>query len=285
MSITSGVRTITPKQAMEWLDKTTMQRPVNQRAVDALAAQIKAETFVVNGEGVIIGNNGAVLDGQHRLWACIEANTPFRSLVVEGIDPATFATIDTGKARTGGDIVALVTGNKNMPTAVRQAAAAAIKICLSVDRDGRINLNKHKALTNTEVADFMGRHPVFVAITEKVRSLFNRNHGFTVSHFVALVFLVSRGFPDVLESFVEPCVSGANLVRDSAAYAMREKCLADPKPADFRVYFDRLAVLFKAWNAHVMGTPVKLLRISRGVEAFPSLIMSPGQKVVNRKKA
>lgn len=284
MTIEAKVQTITPKMATHWLENTTLQRPISQKHVEWLAAQMKAGTFAVNGESIVL-NGDKVLDGQHRLWACVEANVPFKSLVVEGVDEDSFATIDTGRTRSGGDIVAIVSGDRNMATATRSAASAAIKVCMSVDGTGRLNTARYREINNTHVAEFLGKHPVFVVLTEKIRSLFKRNHGFTVSHFVALTFLVSKGFPDVLETFVEPCVSGADLVRDSAAYALREKCLADPKPSDFRAMFDRLGVLFKAWNAHVQGVPVKTLRLSRGVEAYPTLITHPGQRVQNRKRA
>lgn len=285
MSVKSGVRKITPAMATKWLEATTFQRPLKQSHVDWLSAQMAAETFRLNGESIVISTKGEVLDGQHRLWACIFANVPFESLVVEGVDPETFVTIDTGIVRTTADVTAITIRDKTIPVATFRAAATASKLILAFDTGGRFNQMKGRELTNAKVAEFVNRHRVIVDLAAKIRSLYHRNIGATPSHLVAVTFLVCGGFPDVIEMFMDPVMSGAGLVRDSAAYAFHAKCSTDPKPSDFRTQNNRLAVLIKAWNAHVLGETVKVLRYHSGIEAFPTLIMKPGQKVQNRKRA
>lgn len=284
MSIKTSVRKITPAMAVKWLENTSFQRPVKQSHVDWLAQQMTEGAWRLNGESIVLTGD-AVLDGQHRLWACIEANLPFDSLVVEGVESDAFSTIDTGRVRNTSDITAIVIGDKSIPVATLKAASTAAGLVLAFDTGGRFNSATYRETTNTKIADFVNRHKVIVDVAAKVRSLYTRNVGATASHLVAVTFLVCRGFPEVIESFMEPVMSGAGLVRDSAAFAFRGKCIADPTPPDFRTQFNRLAVLIKAWNAHVQGEPVRHLRYHAGVEAFPTLIMAPGQKVQNRKKA
>ena len=62
----------------------------------------------------MLGAGGKLLDGQHRLHAVIEAGLPIQSVVVYGMDDEAFRTMDTGKARTGGDTLSVTgVGNHN----------------------------------------------------------------------------------------------------------------------------------------------------------------------------
>ena len=48
-----------------------------------------------------------VVDGQHRLMACISSGTPFEALVITGLDPSVFSVIDRGATRSNGDILGI----------------------------------------------------------------------------------------------------------------------------------------------------------------------------------
>ena len=69
---------------------------------DELVASIRE-----NGQfDAIVLLDGAILDGQHRLWAVIESKTPVETIIIRGIAREAFATIDTVRApRSGGDII------------------------------------------------------------------------------------------------------------------------------------------------------------------------------------
>src|SRR6266568_3853923 len=106
-NIVAEVITIRPQDATEWLRCNKNNRPVRKRHVEFLAAEILAGNWQVNGQAIVIADNEEVLDGQHRLFAIIEAGKPIQSLVVYGITPEAFRTIDTGAKRTGADALAL----------------------------------------------------------------------------------------------------------------------------------------------------------------------------------
>ena len=54
----------------------------------------------LTGETIKFGTDGLLKDGQHRLYACIRANTPFDTHAIFGINPETFQHIDVGKKLT-----------------------------------------------------------------------------------------------------------------------------------------------------------------------------------------
>lgn len=112
MSLRGGVETITPDDAVRLLeavkdDQHIRNRPVKDSHVRWLSTMIKAGKWRLNGEAVLLDQDGKLLDGQHRLYAVIEAETPIETYVVRGVDRDYFATIDTGAGRTVGDVLGI----------------------------------------------------------------------------------------------------------------------------------------------------------------------------------
>ena len=77
-----------------------------------LQRQIQSGKFVYNGETIIVGDNGQILNGQHRLAACVATDTAIEVLVVFGVPSAAFVTVDQGARRSGGDVLA-INGHRN----------------------------------------------------------------------------------------------------------------------------------------------------------------------------
>lgn len=66
--------------------------------------QMKDGKWRLNGEPIIVDDQGCCVNGYHRLSACIEAGVPFRTLLVTGVPHETWTTVDTGKVRSAGDV-------------------------------------------------------------------------------------------------------------------------------------------------------------------------------------
>ncbi len=98
--ISSSLRTITPKQAKEMLGSQIRNRYISDALVDRYARDMKKENWDENGQALIISEEGKLIDGQHRLNACIKADVPFRSVVTRGVDEKAKLTIDAGKKRS-----------------------------------------------------------------------------------------------------------------------------------------------------------------------------------------
>lgn len=105
------IRTIivTPELATELLEKNKVNRPLRQTHVQRIANQIRLGKWQFNGDTIKISDSEDVLDGQHRLWAVIEANKPIETIIVYGIEKEAFSTIDTiRQSRNGSDVLALM---------------------------------------------------------------------------------------------------------------------------------------------------------------------------------
>ena len=99
----ASVQKITPQKARVMLKNNPSNRKVNDRHVTKLATSMRAGDWKDNGQSIVFSQQGALMDGQHRLHAIIESETPIKMLVVEGADNDAVLTIDSGKARNLAD--------------------------------------------------------------------------------------------------------------------------------------------------------------------------------------
>jgi len=76
---------LTPEKAMEMLDRNKNNRPLSDSHVQRIAGQIRAGKWIFNGDTIKISDDGEVVDGQHRLWACIESKKPIETVIVYGV--------------------------------------------------------------------------------------------------------------------------------------------------------------------------------------------------------
>ena len=105
MSIESVVETITPAKAKEYLKKNTNNyRKMSRSVISSYAEDIKNGRWELNGETIIFGKDGTLMDGQHRLAGIVLAKKSADILVVRGVE-TTAHKIDIGKRRTDVDIL------------------------------------------------------------------------------------------------------------------------------------------------------------------------------------
>jgi len=99
--LTLTVETITPRIAARYLeDNVINNRSISDRHVAALARDMVAERWSQNGETLKFSPDGELLDGQQRLWACIQAEKPFTTAVVRGV--TSLDDVDRARPRTLG---------------------------------------------------------------------------------------------------------------------------------------------------------------------------------------
>ncbi len=100
-SLQTGVAHITPELAKHLLATTNHDnRPLKPAHVKMPVTAINDE-WMLNGETIAFSKSGRLLDGQHRLTACVNTGKAFQTVIIKGIeDEAAFGTIDTGKPRS-----------------------------------------------------------------------------------------------------------------------------------------------------------------------------------------
>lgn len=119
------VRDVTPEQACRWLEGNVHNRPVLSPHVTRLARDMKAGRWRLTHQGIAFDTDGILIDGQHRLWAVIEANVTVKMRVFYNEAPQNRHVLDSGQRRSNLDILR-ITGQGGNATPKQLAALRAM---------------------------------------------------------------------------------------------------------------------------------------------------------------
>lgn len=219
--MTHEIEEITPQKAAYYLTKRSGQRPCSERHVNYLT-RIMAEGrfFDMTGEAIQFDFHGNLINGQHRLSALVNAGKTYRFLVVRGLNPEAYRSIDQAKKRSGGDTLSVL----GVPHA--NEAAHAIRLIFQI-RDGVLGSKgggkKATMHDNGAIGDFASQH---FSHTCWMASLCNGAAEVTSPGYLgAVMFLGGIGKPDRAEEFVHRIKTGTEQHMDDPDYILRQKLL------------------------------------------------------------
>jgi hypothetical protein len=107
MTITMELEVITPARAEAMLGCNTRNRHLGSPTVNNYARMMKEGNWILNGDAIRFAVDGTLLDGQHRLAACILANLPLTTWVGRGFPVEAQMTMDAQRKRTAGDVLTI----------------------------------------------------------------------------------------------------------------------------------------------------------------------------------
>lgn len=250
--------TITPDLARDWTLLNTRNRKVRYMTVERFARDMAAGNWVLNGESIKIAADGTVLDGQHRLYACIKAETPFQSVVIRGLPLEAQDTIDTGMARKFADQLTL-RGEVN--TAILGAIARwayrwlhGVKMSGATDQDPT-----HNEMFALLEAEPRIREASTFAVAARTR--FKSVNG-TVWGMAWLLFHGSDHL--TAEVFLEKVLSGKDIGAGHPALAFRNRIWNAREAGERLTPYEQLAYLIIAWNAFKDDRPLKIVKFPNG---------------------
>lgn len=259
------VMTITPEIAGDWLAKNTHNRKMSERAAKDLAKIITEGQWVLNGESIIIGEDGVLVDGQHRLAAIIMANKAVESVVVFEAEEPAYETVDTGKRRNLAD--ALYVRDEANPQLLANVAGWQWRFD---------NNYMHTVVpsfyrpTHHQLIQLIDSRPELrsaAAASSEIRGVFDLMPK-ALAVFLRLKF--SEHDADRCEEFFEKLATGARLDVGNPVLQLRER-LAQNRAAKAKLKVETVAALtIKAYNAFCSGVPLQLLTW-RYDEPFPTI--------------
>jgi len=248
MNITKTV--ITPEVAKTILEKNTKNRPINKVHVANLVNEMKSGRWLINGDTICM-NGDTLIDGQHRLTACIEANFSMEAIVVSDLKSDAFVTKDCGRRRSTADVLA-VRGEKNY--------ALLSSALIVIDRYITGNLGEtRKRYANTQIESLLEKYPdarKSVAFITKIGT----KRLIAGSVLAGLHYLFSQIDEIAADEFCQKLISGAGLDEGSPIFLLRERLVSNSlskaklKPE----YMAALAI--KAWNLQRKGKTLRYLR-------------------------
>ncbi len=110
-TIQVALEVINPVTAKKYLQMSAGNRSPRKRNVDAYVKSMLEKQWHLTGQPLIFNENDILIDGHHRLMACIEANTDFPTLVVRNVRKSGLTSIDIGGKRSVGDQLAFIDNN------------------------------------------------------------------------------------------------------------------------------------------------------------------------------
>lgn len=254
---------ITPVEARRLLENSASfkNRQVKRSVVSEYAESIKnGEWNYAVGDPIRIDTHGRVIDGQHRLLAVVQSDTPQHFYLISNLPPESVNFIDIGQPRSHADFVAM-TG-----AADSKRVAAGVRWVSHYQGDrtwyARSGLPRHK------IAQWIQDHPEILrsaVVSQQVKDVLRRMGVATGTHYI--FSLIDKAEAD---SFFEKLRTGLNVEEGDPVYRLRER-LIDPwrKLGEY----ETSAFVIKAWNLTRSGTKIKRLLWAPGQgEEFPTAI-------------
>jgi hypothetical protein len=152
-NVTASVETITPDKAAEYLEHNVKNRTIKKRHLDKMIHDLEKGRWHMNGSSIVFDDAGILLDGQHRLNACVLTKEPMTVVVVRGVAKTAQQTIDNNISRSATD-VAEFNGYAN----ARKVTGIA-RLLLGIKN--RAFFSQYNASTS-EIMEFLRVHPHIV---------------------------------------------------------------------------------------------------------------------------
>jgi len=259
--VTVAIERVGPERASAYMKFNTKNRPLNKLHAEQFRDAMSDGDWWMNGETIIFSVCGALLNGQHRLWAIMSAGIEVDLMVVRGIDPEAFRTIDGVRSRRASDILAM-DGEKNAT-----GVAAAVQALLGFVKDrGRIHsggFRSGRKATAAVCGRVLEAHP---GIRDSVASM-KRNTLFRGQQAAILHYLFGLVDPRRANEFADVLDSGdSDIGRPFVLF--RETLVRNPMRSELRDSHSARAV--KAFNAERAGIRPKMLKFISG-ETFPAI--------------
>ena len=274
-TISAETTVVTPEMATALLDHNNLNRPLSDAHVRRIAQQITKGKWRFNGDTIKISDDGQVLDGQHRLWAVIEANKPIDTILVRGVDRQAFTTIDTiRRSRSAADTIALM-GVRRHGKIIGGALSWLIRWQRGIDKlnDGLTVIqnyhSSHNRVENSDIEAAFEAHPHIASAVDRAMKL---RRVCNPSILAFLYYVTANADADLADRFVDTLQNPVSVNESHPFFQFRAFLLnvnAKKREPDHVI-----ALAFKALNAVSSGRKIAALKwVNQGkmAEKFPRL--------------
>lgn len=251
--LTAQVAHVTPEVAEQWAAQVhPNQRSVKSGNLMRIKAEITDGRWKLNGEPIIFDSNGMLADGQHRLRAVVETGIPIEVLVVRGVEPDTYSTLDGGLGRRTSDALRAMGVKHPILT------SSAVQLYKRY-HEGKIFDCGYTLLSPEACCEFVREHPEVIDAAQFADS---------VRHYLKCQFPSVKAFGILLfgyidksaaDKFFESLKTGADLPSGSPILPLRTRLLARSMSKN-----ETIVVMFKAWNLWRAGKSAYSLKWHAG---------------------
>lgn len=240
---------ITPALAKEWLDNfNTVNRVIQKAHIERICRDIENGNWMLNAEPISFHGNpmdpeaGPVrlINGQHRLMACVMADTPIELAIAVNVPEEAFATYDNHTKRH----------KKVHEGDSRVVRSAAV---LQWREDMGLSLNHKQRPTATELEQTMANHPHLARFAAEIRKADGKGRADEIATGAPLTYFLYRIHQENLplaHEFYEGMRTGANLSNDNPIIKLRDIAQARRKGPNRLNRYDALDLLLEYWGKY-----------------------------------
>ena len=269
-NVRTTVELITPDKAERYLSHNDSNRNVKEDHVNFLASEMKLGKWKFTAEPIKIGEDGRLLDGQHRLLAIVKSNKSFEFLVVKNLDNEIFDVLDTGFNRSAADVVGIAGfGNPNQKSAT---AKFIISFEKGLFENAAESKSKKKArISNADIVNFVDKH--HDRLVDSLKYGYNKfNKLMPPAQLAGMHFILKKIDEKNANEFCESVADGANLPKTSPIYLFRERLIIGDRNKLRINGKEKLALFIKAWNIFRSKKSKIRLLYAPAKEGFPKPI-------------
>ena len=249
MTKSSSIVTMTPEWAERLLATNTNNRTVSKNAVNAIVRDMEAGHFRLNGESIKLDEEGNLVDGQHRLNACVVSGVSFDTWLTLGLTREDKLTLDRGRPRGVGDNLAIAYGVNGG----RQVAAAVRNLVIFAKQDLSANP------TASEIKEILDIHP---KIVDSAVGMLNvvpaRPSVIAAIHYIGGQF---HKKPEDADKFVHVFRTGLPEYEGDAAHMVRELLLKEKARGVRGTTFRHYSLMANAWEKFSSRIPVRTVKM------------------------
>lgn len=251
---------VTPKMATEWLAANTRNRKLNQHLVTEYARDMESGRWAYNGEAIKIGDNGRLLDGQHRLAAVIASGTEGIWMeVIKDLPAETQDTMDIGRKRNVGDMLAL-----DGETYPNNLAAVARKVWQWDQNNNRFN--RTPSPSPAEIRETIQKYPHLRRSAELGHRI---GRTFPPAR-PAVIGVAHHLFHQIDQNdaalFLAQLETGADLSEGHPVLALRLRFTQDKVMQRTTPFHVGVGACIRAWNAVRKGENLTIVKMTSGHE-------------------
>lgn len=248
MTKESFIVTMTPEWATKLLLTNVKNRKLSKNTVAAMVRDLQNKRWRLNGAAIRTDTNGNLIDGQHRLTACVLADESFETLMFTGLDDEDQLTVDRGRPRGIGDNLTMAYGvgaGKHVAATVRNLFIFAHgdlgALPTIAEYKEVIDLHPHVVESATLALNSQPARPALLGAIHYIGSHYQKE-------------------PDRADAFVHVFKSGIPDYEGDAAHALREMLIRERNRGVRRADFKTFSLFANMWDKFRERAPVRAAR-------------------------
>lgn len=153
----SIIMDVTPIQAATWLESNKFNRKISDVSVLRYARDMAAGQWTLNHQGIAFGDDGVLVDGQHRLMAVVKSGETVKMMVTWG---ANRVGIDELRARSAADVIKFGRLSDWIEKKHVEIAKQMLVLCT--------RWQKHVVYSTTDIVDFADKNKEAIIFSQKL---------------------------------------------------------------------------------------------------------------------